>query len=89
MTEHELTVDVYASWDITPPKYRIYVDNDLLTERDFVWGRDTYICERILVNLEPGTHVLKVEQTNTSGTICTKNIKLNGSPSSEEFVTTE
>lgn len=90
MTEHLITVDVYAHWGDVNPRYRVYVDEDLLTERDFIWpGHEIFICENIVVNLEPGTHVLRVEQINTGGTIRTENVTLNGAPSSYEFVTTE
>lgn len=90
MTENVITVDVYASWGDIPPKYRIYVDNNLLTERDFIWnGTDTYIEERIIVNLNPGNHNLTVEQINNSGHIHVKNVTLNDCPSSMDFVTTE
>jgi hypothetical protein len=90
MTEHKLTVDVYAHWGDIPPRYRVFVDGDLLTERDFTWGSaHIYIRENIIVNLDPGTHILTVEQINNAGTIRTENVTLNGVASSYEFVTTE
>jgi hypothetical protein len=86
--EHHLTVDVYASWSDAHPRYRVYVDSDLLTERDFIWlGHDIYIKENIVVHLLPGQHNLRVEQVGTSGTIRTKNVTLDGQPSSFDFVT--
>jgi hypothetical protein len=90
MKEHTLTVDVYASWGDIAPRYRVYVDNDLLTERDFTWnGTEQYIRENMILNLEPGVHTLQVEQINTGGTIRTENVIVNGIPSSYQFVTTE
>jgi len=90
MKEHTLSVDVYASWGDIPPRYRIYVDSDLLTERDFIWnGTQQFIRENIIVKLEPGTHTLRVEQINNGGVIRTENIVLNGHASSIDFVTTE
>ena len=90
MSEHKITVDIYAHWDGKPPRYRIYVNSDLLTERDFIWsGTDQYIRENILVNLEPGLHSLKVEQVSNSGTIEIKNITFNGAPSLNYFEVTE
>lgn len=87
MSEHKLTVDVYASWSDAHPRYRVYVDNDLLTERDFTWhGHELYVQENIVVNLEAGTHNLRVEHINNAGTIRTKNITVNGVPSSTEFI---
>lgn len=90
MIEHNLTVDIYASWGDIAPRYRIYVDNDLLTERDFVWnGTSQFIRENLIVNLNSGTHTLRVEQINDSGTIRTENVMLNGQASSLDFITTE
>jgi len=90
MTEHNLTVDVYARWSDVPPRYRIYVDGDLLTERDFTWpGHDVFIREKIIVAVTPGNHTLKVVQINDHGTIRTENVTLNGTPSSLDFTTTE
>lgn len=86
MTEHKITVDVYASWSTTSPRYRVYVDRDLLTERDFVWsGSDTYIREHIIVNLQSGTHSLKIEQVGNTGSIRTKNITVDGVAAKAEF----
>jgi hypothetical protein len=83
----KLTVDVYAHWSIRPPIYRVYVDNNLLTERDFIWsGTANYIRENIVVNLELGSHTLRVEQVNNTGSIKTDNITLNSQPSSADFI---
>ena len=45
------------------PSYRIYIDNDLLIERNWVWSGNQYISENLIVELEPGTsgHSLKLE----------------------------
>lgn len=90
MKEHTLSVDVYASWGDVAPRYRIYVDNDLLTERDFIWnGTEQYIREHMIVNLKAGVHTLTVEQINTGGTIRTENVTLDGAPSYYEFTIAE
>lgn len=85
---HNITVDVYASWSDVAPVYRIYVDSDLLTERTFPWpGHEAYVQENVIVDLDPGTHSLRVEQINRHGTLSTKNVTLDGEPSSFEFET--
>ena len=90
MKEHKLTVDIYASWGDVCPRYRVYVDNDLLTERDFIWpGTERFIRENIIVNLSAGDHTLTVEQVNTGGTIRTENVTLDDVPSSYQFTITE
>ena len=90
MKECAITVDIYANSGDHTPRYRIYVDNDLLTERDFTWaGHEVYIQEHILVNLAPGAHVLKVEQIGSYGVIKPRNITVDGVASLSEFVTVE
>lgn len=90
MSQHEITVDIYAHWGDKPPVYRLYVDNDLLTERTFVWpGNESYIKEHIIVDLEPGLHSVQVQQQDTNGTITAKNIQVDGVASSNEFTITE
>lgn len=45
------------------PKYRIYVDNDLLVERTFVWEwNKNFIQENLIINVESGIHTLKIEK---------------------------
>ncbi len=86
--EHKLTADVYASYSDIPPRYRIFVDGDLLTERDFVWpGPEIFIRENIFVNLNPGNHRLEITQVSGSGHITVKNITLDGNNCSYDFVT--
>ncbi len=61
MTEVELVAAIRC---MHPDRnsYRIYVDNDLITERTFIWDKDqTYISEHIFVALLPGPHEIKVE----------------------------
>jgi hypothetical protein len=90
MKECSITVNVYASWSAIAPRYRVYVDNELLTERDFIWpGNELFIQENILVNLEPGTHTVTVEQISKQGHIRAKNVIVDGVASAAEFTITE
>lgn len=90
MSQHEITVDIYARWGEKPPVYRLYVDKELLTERTFVWpGNEQYIKEHVIVELDPGTHSIEVEQYGTNGTITAKNIIVDGVASSNQFTVTE
>ena len=90
MSEHKLTVDVYANWGDRSPRYRVLVDNELLTERDFIWpGHEFFIRENIIVNLEPGTHKLEVQKVGEHGSIKTKNYTVNGIASESTFEITE
>jgi hypothetical protein len=88
MTQHLITADVYARWGDVQPRYRVYVDNDLLTERDFIWpGHEVFIRENIVVDLEPGAHKLRIEQAGPGGRIQIKNVRVDGVPSDMDFAT--
>jgi len=88
--EHNITADIYASWSDSYPSYRVYVDGDLLTERDFIWkGHEIFIREHIVVNLSPGHHNLLVEQITSHGSIRVQNILVDGVPSTADFNTFE
>jgi len=90
MKDHLITVDVYFNWRDRVPRYRVFVDGNLLTERDFTWGgRDIFIRENILVSLKPGPHNVAVEQVGSNGIMQAKNVTLDGTPSTFEFVTAE
>jgi hypothetical protein len=60
-----LTVEVHGiqpSWvyritdtDYTPPIYRFYINNDLLTERTWIWNNNNYIQENAWINSVPNS----------------------------------
>jgi hypothetical protein len=88
MQEHTITVDIYAGSGET--RYRIYVDNDLLVERDFIWpSHEIFLRENIIVNLAEGAHRLNVELVGTQGTIKPRNVTVDGKPSLFDFVIEE
>ena len=66
MSETRITVQVHAlqpRWiDLEQPKYRIYVNDDLMTERTWIWDQQTYIEETLWAELASGiSHTVKLE----------------------------
>ena len=62
-----VSVDIFCNWTGDPQSYRVYVDNDLLTERTYQWDNsENFITEFIVLNVEPGLHKFKVEPVNQS-----------------------
>lgn len=75
----ELKFNVHCYYSGTNPRYRVYVDNDLITERTFVWREDQYIEETVIIEAPAGTHRLRVENVDPAlGTFTVENIKLDG-----------
>lgn len=65
MNEIIITADILCDWPEGKMGYRVYVDEDLLTERTYIWrNNEQLVREHIIVNLEPGTHTLKIESAN-------------------------
>jgi len=80
MSIYQVSVDVYceSAYD-HEPAYRVYVDQDLLTERTWIWPRhEQYIQEHIEVNLDPGQHQVRVESLNDFDGFGVKNLIVNG-----------
>jgi hypothetical protein len=65
----QITVQIHC-WARKPfaaedPRYRLYIDNDLITERTWDWdnwGMQTYIEENLCVELDKGVnHTVRLE----------------------------
>jgi hypothetical protein len=56
--------------------YRLYVDNDLLTERTWIWpAYETYLNESMEIDVDPGKHQIKL--INFDKNITFKNVCVN------------
>ena len=65
MNEVNIKVQVHClkpSWvDFENNKYRLYVDNDMITERSWIWNTKILLDENIWVELELDTeHSIKI-----------------------------
>lgn len=87
MTETQLSVEVHClqpQWVVNEKsKYRIYVNDELLTERDWIWPQDVYIKENMLVELPNELmHTVTVKVVKSNPMCLTKlalrNLTLNG-----------
>lgn len=87
MTHTCIDIDVWCKWTGTPPVYRVYVDNEMLTERDFIWETSRhYIREHIEVTLDAGWHEVRIENCSGHSEFITNNIVVNGKPSGAKFI---
>ncbi len=79
--ECNITAEVYCHWSEVPPSYRIYVDDDMYTERTFGWpSHRNCVEESIICNLDDGIHTLRIEHCGGDGKFNLKNIRT-GDPS--------
>ena len=81
MTNVAVTVDVYCTRSEGSPIYRLYVDDDLLTERNWAWpAYETYVREHIEVDVGPGSHKIDFVDCSNNNIFYLKNITVNGQP---------
>jgi hypothetical protein len=49
-----------------PPAYRVYVDDELFSERTWIW-REHYIEEMLQIQAEPGRYTIRIEAVQPVG----------------------
>lgn len=52
--------DVYCKWSAVSPRYRVYVNDELFSERTWIW-RDAYLEEMLQINALPGQYKIRYE----------------------------
>jgi hypothetical protein len=53
--------NIACKWEGLPPIYRVYVNDELFTERTWIWPDDIYLNEEIQIEAEPGDYNIRYE----------------------------
>lgn len=90
MQEVTITVDIYGTWEIESPKYRIYINDEMMCERYFYAVEHEFFREKMLVQLEQGiTYTFRLEQIPNdnypNNRVGFKNLTVNGKHVLNEF----
>ena len=56
----QVLCDVHCEWEGLPPVYRVYVNDELFTERTWIWTNH-YLEELLQIDAEPGEYVISFE----------------------------
>jgi hypothetical protein len=56
--------DVYCDWSGEPPRYRCYVNDELFTERTWIWT-ENYLEEQLQILTRPGKYRIRYELVDT------------------------
>ena len=76
-----ITVGVHFSGAEFEPRYRLYVDNYLLTERTWIWPTyKNYVEEHITVKIPEGKHKLYIVPVPENAAFELKNCVVNDKP---------
>ncbi len=81
----KMELDVHAKWNTHPPMYRVYVNNELFNERNYMWQPTEYVTEILQISAEPGEYTVRIE--NHGGKFTTR--KLRCSYGSAEIINNE
>jgi hypothetical protein len=60
--------DIFCDWEGAPPIYRVFVNDELFTERTYIW-HDVYLAEMLQIQAPPGQYKIQVK---SAGPIKTK-----------------
>jgi hypothetical protein len=53
--------NVYCQYEGLPPIYRVYVNDELFTERTWIWNEGLFLREEIQIHAEPGEYAIRYE----------------------------
>jgi hypothetical protein len=59
-----VATDIHAKWTDSPPVYRLFINDELLTERTYIW-HEQYLEEHIQLDVAPGKYYLRLEIVRT------------------------
>lgn len=57
---YKIGFDLFCEWRKREPSYRIYVNDELITERTFIWKGHRYLHEVLQLELEKGEYQIKL-----------------------------
>ena len=62
----KVLIDIHCEWAGIAPSYRVFVNDELFSERTFIW-RDQYLTEMLQISAEPGEYCVRVEAVQPIG----------------------
>ena len=74
--------EVHCNWTGTPPVYRLYVNDELFTERTYIW-QDQSLEEVIPISAPPGDYIIEYQLIG-QGNLVVSNPRVNHG--SAEFI---
>jgi len=64
--------DINCDWSGEPPRYRCYVNDELFTERTWIWT-DRYLEEQLQILARPGKYHIRYELVDAENAKLTAN----------------
>jgi hypothetical protein len=83
-----LALDVHCDAAHTDPVYRVYVNQDLYTERTWIWpSYNVFIREHLVAELDQGQHQVRIEKVSGQGNFTVHGFTVNGADTSVKDLT--
>ena len=74
--------DINCDWSGEPPRYRCYVNDELFTERTWIWT-ENYLEEQLQILATPGQYQIRYELVDTDNAkLTTDNYRIAHGPAS-------
>ena len=61
MKEVHMQIDVHCKWNKIPPMYRLFVNDEMFTERTYVFQAGEYVRENLIIEAPSGNYEVKIE----------------------------
>jgi len=72
-----VSFDIFCKWSGKAPTYRIYVDDELQTERDYKYNNnEVYLNERLPLYLTSGMHSIQFENLGNQSIFSIENFTI-------------
>lgn len=73
--------DVHFKWEGSTPRYRVFVNDELFTERTWIWSSEYYLEEALQIEAVPGEYQIMFQPIGNSGAeIKIKNPRIDEGP---------
>ena len=53
--------NIWCKWEGLPPIYRVYVNDELFSERTWIWPEDIFLHENLQIEAAPGEYDIRYE----------------------------
>ena len=72
--------DIHCKWTGPHPRYRCYVNDELFSERTWIW-QDVYLEESLQIQAAPGKYSVRVDLLDTEhASIKVRNLRVDTGP---------
>jgi len=61
----KVLMDIHCDWHDQAPGYRVFVNEELFSERTYIWT-DQYLTETLQIEAEPGLYHVRLEYLNAA-----------------------